>query len=573
MGRWVDSFAQPLRSDFVDGTGPARPDAGERGGTVATGRRPRFGGFPGGRRGVVVLAMLVGFIVLSAVVSLFTGGAGLAVLVPDKLHSSEEAASALTRLFAALVLALFLAEREGWRMGWVAAGLVVLGLGHLTFGYVEPMLQDDPPELNESLYESLTTRTVACALFAIGLLPEAQPRRPARVALGALAAVPVVGYLLVFEMLDGESWMPPLTRADGAEEVVELGMYFGWLTPWHWALSTLPLVLAIAAVVGTFRHNQRGLLRSWVLFAMILLAGSILHEYMWPTVYGLGVLSTSDLLRFGFALVVAVGGIVELRRIASERTALAAERSALLATERDRNRHLAELVTLRADFSAMVAHELDRPITAIRWLNEVLGVEGKDPDIREYATAAIDKEISNLNALVADVRTAAAVERDDFEVELEPLPLKALLADAKAYADSLPGHHPVCVVSGGGFETSERVLADAKRIGQVLRNLLSNAAKYSPDGGLIELRAASDGSGRVRIEVADQGSGIHPGDVPLIFEKFGRGRDARDKQVPGAGLGLYLSRRIVRAHGGELTVDTRPGEGSVFGFDLMAAAR
>ncbi|QIN79079.1 hypothetical protein GBA65_11720 [Rubrobacter marinus] len=524
-------------------------------------------------RVALMVAALVAFIVVSASANFVTGGAGLAVHIPDKLQSSEEAASALTRLFAALVLVLFLAEKEGWRMGWVAAGLVVLGLGHLTFGYVEPLLQDDPPELNESLYESLVTRTAACALFAVGLLPRRLPQRAARVAMVALVLAPIAAYLLVFELLDGETWMPPLTRVEGYEEIVQLGMSFGWLTPWHWAFSTLPLVLAVVAVAGTFRLNRSGLLRSWVLFAMILLAGSILHEYMWPTVYGLGVLSTSDLLRFGFALVVAVGGIVELRRIASERTALAAERSALLATEQERTRHLAELATLRADFSAMVAHELDRPITAIRWLNEVLGVEGKNPDIREYATAAIEKEISNLNALVADVRTAAAVERDDFEVEPEPLPLKVLLIDAKAYADSLPGDHPVRVVSGDGFETSGRVMADPQRVGQVLRNLLSNAAKYSPEGRPIELRASADGRGRARIEVADYGSGIHAEDLPLIFEKFGRGRDAQGKQVPGAGLGLYLSRRIVRAHGGELTVETRQGEGSVFGFDLPLAER
>ncbi len=171
------------------------------------------------------------------------------------------------------------------------------------------------------------------------------------------------------------------------------------------------------------------------------------------------------------------------------------------------------------------------------------------------------------------MRTAAAVERDDFEVEPEPLPLKAVLTDAKAFADSLPGDHPVRVVSNGAFEAQTRVLADPKRVGQVLRNLLSNAAKYSPEGEPIELRARSDGPGRVRIEVADHGSGIHPGDLPFIFEKFGRGRDAQGKQVPGAGLGLYLSRRIVRAHGGELTVETRPGEGSVFGFDLVSAPR
>jgi signal transduction histidine kinase len=100
-----------------------------------------------------------------------------------------------------------------------------------------------------------------------------------------------------------------------------------------------------------------------------------------------------------------------------------------------------------------------------------------------------------------------------------------------------------------------------------LRNLLSNAAKYSPEGTPIDLRAIGK-NGRVRIEVADRGQGIHPEDVARIFEKFGRGRDQKSQVSSGAGLGLYLSQRIVQSHGSELTVRTRLGEGSVFGFEL-----
>jgi signal transduction histidine kinase len=97
--------------------------------------------------------------------------------------------------------------------------------------------------------------------------------------------------------------------------------------------------------------------------------------------------------------------------------------------------------------------------------------------------------------------------------------------------------------------------------------LLSNAAKYSPEGSPIELRVVGK-KGRVRLEVADRGPGIHPDDVARIFEKFGRGRDREGRKTPGVGLGLYLSRRIVRGHGSELTVRTRHGGGSVFGFEL-----
>ena len=75
----------------------------------------------------------------------------------------------------------------------------------------------------------------------------------------------------------------------------------------------------------------------------------------------------------------------------------------------------------------------------------------------------------------------------------------------------------------------------------------------------------------MRIAVADHGFGIHPDDVARIFEKFGRGRDQSGRQVAGLGLGLYLSRRIVQAHGAELCVDSTPGVGSVFAFDLEVA--
>ena len=82
-----------------------------------------------------------------------------------------------------------------------------------------------------------------------------------------------------------------------------------------------------------------------------------------------------------------------------------------------------------------------------------------------------------------------------------------------------------------------------------------------------EIRASREG-GWIRIEVADRGPGIHPNDLTRIFEKFGRGRDEQGRKVSGVGLGLYLSRRIVRSHGSELRVRTQPGAGSVFGFDL-----
>jgi signal transduction histidine kinase len=520
---------------------------------------PSLSGSLSGNSSVLVAAVLAALVVAWAATNLVLGGEGFAVPVSDKVVGGEEAASALARLFAALVLGLFLADAVGWRARWVAGGLVVLGLGHFVFGYLEPLIQEDPPELNESLYEAFVTQTLACALFMVGLFPG----RPPRLLVWAATAIPValvVSYVLIFEFLPGEEWMPLLSRVANPERTVTLGSPLGWLTLWHWVLSMLPLGLAAAAVVGAFWQSRRGLLRSWLLIAVVLLAGSVLHDYLWPSAYGGGLLTTADALSLAFAVVVAVGGISELRRVASER-------ARLLATERERSRRLNELNSLRSDFSAMIAHELDTPIASVRKLNEMLCAEGDDPEVRDYATSATERELHALTNLVRDVRAVAAVEREGFGIKARPLPLEELLAAAEVYASTLPGHHPIGVMVRGDVRVGERVLADPERIAQVLRNLLSNAAKYSPEGTPIELRVDKT-EGWVRIEVADHGRGIHPDDVPRIFEKFGRGRDRKGHERPGVGLGLYLSRRIVQSHGSELTVQTRVGEGSVFGFEL-----
>jgi signal transduction histidine kinase len=166
--------------------------------------------------------------------------------------------------------------------------------------------------------------------------------------------------------------------------------------------------------------------------------------------------------------------------------------------------------------------------------------------------------------LVADVQATATVGHDDVAVQIGSVPVRTLLAAGATFAGTLPGDHTLTTT----IMTDERVWADAERVGQVLRHLLSNAARYSPAGAPIALRAMRRGE-RVRNEVADQGYSIHPADRARIFEKFGRGRDQVKRKVAGAGLGLYLAERILRAHGSELTINAIPGAGSVFGFDLQ----
>jgi PAS domain S-box-containing protein len=250
-------------------------------------------------------------------------------------------------------------------------------------------------------------------------------------------------------------------------------------------------------------------------------------------------------------------------RDVTERKRAEAQRAALLAAEQEHARRLRELATLKADFTAMVAHELGSPLAAIGGLAEMLSTGELDPTDQAHVIGAILAETHLLTTLVSDVQAAAGVERDDFALRPRAVPASALLADAAAFARTLSGQHPLTVASS----PPDLVWADPERIGQVLRNLLANAARHTPPGTPIELQARRTGH-RVRIEVTDWGPGISPEDLVRIFEKFGRASDARNRHVPGVGLGLYISRRLCRAHGTELEVASSPESGTVFSFDL-----
>ena len=260
-------------------------------------------------------------------------------------------------------------------------------------------------------------------------------------------------------------------------------------------------------------------------------------------------------------IVVNARDITERRRL-EELRAVATQHEVALHREREHARVLEELAAIRADFTAMVAHELGSRIAAVRRHADLLAIEPLS-ESQADTLATIQREASSLQSLVADARSAATVEREDFSVTLRPVSVASLVSAAITFARTLPGDHPLteeCRVEA-------RVRADAGRIGQVLRNLLDNAAKYAPTGSLITLRAVPAG-GHVRFEVIDRGPGIAQEDLHRVFLKFKRGRSDTVRHIPGVGLGLYLSRRIVQAHGTDLTVASTPGGGAIFGFEL-----
>lgn len=460
---------------------------------------------------------------------------------------------ALASLFGALVLWLFPDDGGRLRLRWIAAGFLVLGLGGLVFGYLYPLVAD-VPDLNRSRVVSLLVQTASGALFVAGLLPAVPRRPPSRLLLAIAAAVPAAG-ILIYALAD---LLPRFTTAADPETATEDNVtIMEGLTGWHWVLSTIPLLLAVLAVAGAARRHRDEGLGLWLVAAMALLVSAQLHGMLWPSGYA-PVVTTASLLRLGFTLVVVLGGVHELRRIA-------AERERLLAAEREYGRRLGQLAVLRSDFTAMVVHELNGPVGAIRRLAD-LAAAGDPPPPAGYAVGAMQHELDLLTTLIADVQASAAVERDDFNLRLAPVPIERLLIAAASYATALPGEHPVAFHPGG----PAIVRADEERVGQVLRNLLSNATKYSPPGSPIDV-VAECRDGRLWISVVDRGYGIHPDDLERVLEKFGRGRDPLGQRVSGVGLGLYLSRRIVQAHGSDLTITSVLGAGTEVSFTLPLA--
>lgn len=473
----------------------------------------------------------------------------LLVYSPD-LHLGVEATSAFARLFGALVLFLAPPEPAKPRLRWIAASFTVLAASSLVYGFI-PALAGRSLAINSAMYVSSITWSLAGLLILIGVAMRRPPEPTSWTLAGVMAAIVLVPGALVTL-----PWRLPrlVTIADLRAEVTRDQAILGGMTVWHWVISAIPLAVALLAVWAVAKADDP--LGGWLLIALVLFAGAQLHDMLWPSAYG-PVLTASDLLELLCAGVVAVAGIVELQRFGSER-------AALLAREQEYSAQLRQLAMVKSDFTAMVAHELGNPLAAIRRQADLIGRGRLDGDLRDQAASAIIAESKLLAQLVRDVQESARIERADFAVALRSFPVEALLADAAAFARTLPGGHPIEVEG-----TTGRVLADPERIGQVLRNLIGNAAKYTPGAAPIELRARRT-AGTVQFEVADRGPGITERDRARIFGKFERGGDLVTHDQPGLGLGLYVAHRIVVAHGGALTADARPDGGAVFRFNLEA---
>lgn len=230
----------------------------------------------------------------------------------------------------------------------------------------------------------------------------------------------------------------------------------------------------------------------------------------------------------------------------------------------------AELLRLKEDFLLQVAHELRTPIAALSATLDLLVEDALSMSRDELGSmvATLRRSALRLEHLVDNLLDAGSIEAGTFQVRAMPTSVRHSLQEALVFVQPLldaKGQHLVMDLR----KDADRVLADARRTGQVLANLVGNASKYAPEGSTITV-ASENREGFVRVAVTDQGPGIPEDEQARLFQRFFRSREVRD-QAGGLGLGLSICRAIVRAQGGEIGIQSAPGRGTSVHFTLPKA--
>ncbi len=226
-----------------------------------------------------------------------------------------------------------------------------------------------------------------------------------------------------------------------------------------------------------------------------------------------------------------------------------------------------ELARLKSDFVSTVSHELKTPLTSIRMFAEMLqqGVAGEDREREAHYQGIIVKESERLGLLIANLLDYSQIERGSRKYSEEKQKLSEIAREAEqTFARFREGVGQTLVVTIASDSEEAFVHADRNVMVQCVLNLLSNAAKYGEDGS-IELHVQRDAqAGVINLSVRDHGPGISSSEQAKIFREFYRSPDAVISAVEGTGLGLALVKRHVEAHGGQVHVDSVPGEGATF---------
>ena len=226
---------------------------------------------------------------------------------------------------------------------------------------------------------------------------------------------------------------------------------------------------------------------------------------------------------------------------------------------------LERLEIIRQEFLSNVSHELRTPLTSIRALAETLenGAIEDHKNNRRFLSI-IQKNADRMHHLIDDILELSAIEAGNVKVKPEIIQLYPLVEDVIASLSASAAARKITV--NDLVDQKAEVFADPHRLVQMLTNLVDNAIKFNREGGTVTIRHESDRTDRIRVE--DSGEGIPAHHLDRLFERFYRVDRARSRELGGTGLGLAIVKHLARAHGGEVIVESRFGDGSQFTIEL-----
>jgi len=259
-------------------------------------------------------------------------------------------------------------------------------------------------------------------------------------------------------------------------------------------------------------------------------------------------------------------GAAELRTLKHAFNAMAATLEQGQHDLERQNEKLRQSERLKSQLISIVSHELRTPLSSILGYTSLLRTRDFDKPDRDRYLEIIQEQGNRLTSLIDHFLDGESIDSGRIELEDRPVDLRpVIMEEVRLMADKTAKHRLEVVMGAAALP----VRGDRDRIAQVFANLLENAVKYSPDGGVVEVLGES-AAGVVHVEVRDEGLGVPEEHQSRIFTKFFRA-DARESGIAGTGLGLAISREIVEAHGGRMGFTSTAGVGSRFWFELPLA--
>jgi signal transduction histidine kinase len=224
---------------------------------------------------------------------------------------------------------------------------------------------------------------------------------------------------------------------------------------------------------------------------------------------------------------------------------------------------------MKTEFISIASHELRTPLTSIKGYNDLIldGDTGEINDRQREFLGIIREEIDRLVALVNHLLDISRIETGRLQLQIKPIPLDEVI-NSSINALKWQAAEKRLELSTHFDKEPLIVMADRDRVSEIINNLLSNAIKYNREGGSVEVVAYTFENSMIRIDVKDTGRGIPKSEVPFLFGKFYRVKEAAKDSTKGTGLGLSIAKSLVELHGGSIWVESEVDKGSTFSFTL-----